>query len=167
MAESDRLEVDQDLRFQQRDWTFERAGWIGILAVITAALLGFLGRGVLSDRTHEAADRSLQIEYGRFERHGAAALLEITLRRRAPGDSSVWLWIAEEYLDGVHLESIAPQPLTQRSVGEQTLYEIGLESGADSARVTVSFTPAKIGARDLRLGVAGAQPLDLSQFVYP
>ena len=107
------------------------------------------------------------MEYDRFERHGALATFDLTLRRRAPGDSSVWLWIAQDVLDAIHLDGIAPEPLAQRSAGAQSLYEIGLGPGADSARVRVSFTPDRIGPRVVRLGVAGAEPVMLRQFVYP
>lgn len=39
------MDVDDDPAFQERLWTAMRVGWVAMLAVIVAALLGFTGKG--------------------------------------------------------------------------------------------------------------------------
>jgi hypothetical protein len=166
MAQTEKgLEVDQDLEFQRRDWTFERAGWVAMLVVVVAALLGLLGDGPLSRAAGTTADHSLRVEYGRFERHGARARLTLFVRRDSTAGSAASLWIADEFLRGISLEHIEPQPVRQVSVGDRTLFDIAV--AGDSARLTLSFTPLALGARRLELGLMGREPLTLSQFVYP
>lgn len=161
------LEVDEDLEFQKRDWTFERIGWGFLLVVLVAAMTGALGRGPLSQRRVEAPDGSVRVEYGRMERHGAPAALTVTARRRAPTDTSIWIWMNEDFLDGVAVDRLIPEPLTERSDARHTLLEFALPRGTDSTRVTIRFTPDRIGPRVLELGILGTDGMRLGQFVYP
>jgi hypothetical protein len=55
------LEVEQDLDFQQRMWAFERAGWIVMLLVISAALAGFFHHGNCPSRPWTRKTRTDQI----------------------------------------------------------------------------------------------------------
>ena len=166
-ATRERLEVDDDLEFQRRDWLFERIGWGFLLLVLVAAMTGALGRGPLSDRHVEAPDGSARVHYGRLERHGAPAALALTVRRRAPSDTSVWIWINEAYLEGVELERVTPEPLAERSDASRTLLEFALPSGTDSARVTFRVIPDRIGPRVIELGLLGTRGMRLRQFIYP
>jgi hypothetical protein len=159
------IEVDQDLDFQRKDWRFERIGWGAMLLIGIAAVGGVFGHGPLSNATASADDGSLRIEYQRFERHGAASELTVFLRRGASTDSSVLLWIGDEFLRSVHLEQIVPMPERQTSLGDRTLYEVAMRS--DTSRVSFHVTPQTIGARTLELGIAGRATLSRPQFVYP
>ncbi|HPO58399.1 MAG TPA: hypothetical protein PLV53_06100 [Anaerolineaceae bacterium] len=42
------LQVDQDMPFQEKEWTAERAGWIIGLLLLLAGLAGLFGGGPLS-----------------------------------------------------------------------------------------------------------------------
>lgn len=166
-AKRQHLEVEEDLEFQTRDWAFERVGWGFLVLVLVAAMTGALGRGPLSQRRVEAPDGSARVEYGRMERHGAPASLTLVARRRAPSDTSVWVWMAQEFLDGVVVERVMPEPLAERSDAEHTLLEFALPRGTDSTRVTFRFTPDRIGPRVIELGIPGTAGMLLRQFVYP
>lgn len=166
-AKRQHLEVDEDVEFQKRDWAFERIGWGFLLLVLVAAMTGALGRGPLSSGRLEAADGSARVEYGRLERHGAPARLILTVRRQVPTDTSVWVWMSEEFLLGIAMERVTPQPLAERSDARHTLMEFALPRGTDSTRVTVRFTPDRIGARVIELGVLGTRGMRIGQFVYP
>lgn len=167
MAPQRSLEVDDDMEFQRHDWTFERVGWMLMLLVIAAAGVGLLGHGPLSATERFSADRSLRVVYGRFERHGSLATLAIHARRHAPADSGVMLWIGREFLDGIQLHWMTPQPASERSVSDRVMYEFALAAGADTAHVTIRYTPQAIGTRSLQVGETGAAALSLTQFVYP
>jgi hypothetical protein len=166
------LEVEQDLDFQRRDWAFERAGWLFMLLVVLAAALGTFGGGPLSGRTAVTPDSSTRVEYQRFERQGAPSSLTIHARRLTANDSSVVVWLANEFVAGVRITEIVPQPTKESSSRERTYYEVALATEADAAEVTVHFTPERAGVRRLDIGSGGAgggagQALRLSQFVYP
>jgi hypothetical protein len=159
------LDVDQDLEFQRRDWSFERIGWIAMLLVVAAALLGVLGKGPISNAERLSTDHSLRVVYGRFERHGARTELTVFVRRDSSSGSAVTLWISDAFLRGIHLEGIDPAPVRQVSIGDRTLFDIAV--AGDSARLTFAFVPREMGGRRLELGIMGREPMTLSQFVYP
>lgn len=159
------LEVDQDLRFQRRDWAFERVGWLLMFLVVIAALLGVFGDGPLSAKEARTSDGSLRVEYGRFERREAPSRISVTVRRGAPADSTVALWVSEDYLRAVRLHEVIPVPRRQIARGDGTVFEVAL--GGDSGRVSLYFLPERAGARTLRLGVPGREMLALAQFIYP
>jgi hypothetical protein len=160
------FEVDEDMEFQRRDWAFERAGWFGLLLVLVAAGTGLMGNGPLSDAEAASPDRALVAEYSRFERHGASATLTVLVARQGASDSTVRVWLGNEYMKGILLEQVVPEPNSQLSSASRMTYEIPLAPEADTARVTFHFRPETIGARRLVLGSASHQ-LALSQFVYP
>jgi hypothetical protein len=159
------LDIDQDLEFQRRDWTFERVGWIVMLLLLVAALVGLLGQGPLSKSERASPDNSLRVEYDRFERHGASAELTLFVRRDSAAGPAVSVWVKDDFLRGIQLDQIAPEPVRQVSVGDRTLFDIAV--AGDSARLTLAFRPKKWGARRIELGIMGREPLTLSQFVYP
>lgn len=161
-----KLELHEDINFQRRDWVFERAGWFCMLFVVVAAGAGLLGHGPLSDTHAAAADRSLVVEYARFERHGAPSSLTVHVHRQRTSDSTVRVWLSNEYLRGIRLNKIVPQPETEISAADRTFFEVSVAPGTDTARVTFHFTPETIGSRQLRVG-GGPRELTLSQFVYP
>ena len=158
------LDIDQDLEFQRRDWTFERIGWLAMLLVIVAALVGFLGDGPVSRAQARASDQSIRVEYGRFARRGAMTELTVVVRRDS-SSNAVTLWVSDTFLRGVHVKGIEPDPVRQLSAGDRTLFDIVV--AADSARLTFAFTPRETGARRVELGLMGREPLALTQFVFP
>ena len=159
------IEVDQDLDFQRKDWIFERVGWIAMLLVIVAALLGLFGRGPLSDARLESSDGSLGVEYQRFERHGAPSELTLHVRRAAATDSTITVSVGEEFLRAVQVTQIVPQPARQIYLGDRTIFELEIRN--DSGRVTFYTIPQAIGSRRLDVGVPGRAAIIVSQFVYP
>lgn len=163
----DQFEVDQDLAFQRRDWIFERVGWAALALVVVAGASGLLGRGPVSERIVETPDRLARIELGRFERHGAPARLIVTARRRTAQDTSVQIWIDGRYLDGITVEAVSPEPMSQASDASRTVFELALPHGADSTRVVFQFTPDALWARVAQLGVVGGQAASLGQFIFP
>lgn len=85
------LQIDEDIRVEQRAWTAERFGWVGIAAVIVLALLGLFGPGPLSHESVESPDASLHVDYNRFIRMGGTTSIEVEisgLRRSSPSFSS-------------------------------------------------------------------------------
>ncbi|HEX2280908.1 MAG TPA: hypothetical protein VHG52_04005, partial [Thermomicrobiales bacterium] len=95
------LEHDRDLRFQRREWTIQRGGWLAMVAIIGAALIGLLGAGPLSSATAESGP--LQLQYTRFERRHAPTALELSVARGAANQDQVDVWVSADYLARVEI----------------------------------------------------------------
>ena len=68
------LEFEQDLSFQRREWSIQRAGWLVMATIVIAGLIGLFGAGPLSSANAEAGP--LQLQYSRFERRHAPSELD-------------------------------------------------------------------------------------------
>lgn len=162
----DGFEVDEDVAFQQRDWKFERVGWIAIALIVVAAMAGLFGRGGVSDAVAETTDGTLRVEYGRLMRHRAPSELTVHVRPRA-GDTSVTIAINDDFLRAVRVEQLVPEPESQRSIVEHTLYTLPTGPGSSRVRLTLYFVPDDIGKRRLTITVPGRDSVQLGLFVFP
>src|SRR4029079_12532418 len=58
--------IKEDMDFQRRSWTVERAGWLILGVVMVAALVGLFGYGPVSKAHLNGND--LKLSYERFQR---------------------------------------------------------------------------------------------------
>ncbi|MEP7151377.1 MAG: hypothetical protein ABI856_06680, partial [Nitrospira sp.] len=63
-----KIQIEQDLPFQYRQWRLERIGQVLLACCIVAALLGLFGHNPLSTTTGQTSDGRLSIHYDRFAR---------------------------------------------------------------------------------------------------
>lgn len=154
------LQLQLDPEFQRREWRFRRVGWIAMALLLVLSILGLFGSGVLSDTSARTA--GLEIRYPRFTRWRAPDDFEVVLTDlRAAGAE---FWIAAEYLDGMDIDHVAPEPLRWVARDGRIHYEFAA-SGPD-LRIRFHCTPTRPGCKRLRIGVAGGE-LQLWQFTYP
>src|SRR5215472_7278598 len=89
--------IKEDMRFQVRSWIAERAGWIVLAALIAVALTGALGLGPLADARSESVDRSLSVQYERFQR--ITRLTKFTFTLPAAGTNLALLRLSPLFQD--------------------------------------------------------------------
>lgn len=161
------LEIDQDLRFQKREWVFERIAWAVMALIVLAALLGLFGRGPMSHQTAASPDGAVTVEYDRFLNHKAGT----TLRVRVSGDVTVpgtfRLSINPAYLHGVQIHQIAPAPDFVEAGEDRHLFVF---RAADPGRpTTIVFHLEPDGPASLHgaVSVPGGPPAAFDQLVYP
>ena len=108
MSRKRSLEIDEDLRFQEKEWRFQRVGLVVLCLFVAASALGVTGMGGPLSRG-EAGDRNgpLWVEYQRFVRRSAIATMKVHLRV-APGD--VRFWISQDYFAHITVNSMVPEP---------------------------------------------------------
>jgi hypothetical protein len=160
------LEIEQDSRFQQREWQFQRVGWWALSAFVAAAALGLFGSGPLSRAEAGDSRASLWIEYERFVRVGAPT--RIVIHVNAPQESGATeLRINREYFDALRVEHITPQP-SRMAVGEQDVRLAFDGEGTQPAAASIAFDmePLSPGRQSARIGAGGATPVAFTQFAY-
>ncbi len=167
MPRTDDLDVAQDLVFQQRSWVFQKVGWavMGLLAL--AGLAGVFGGGPWSVAHVSSEDSSLRVEYGRFVRHSAPARLEIRLRGDAVQEQQVRLWISRDYLSGMHVENIVPEPTSVEAAEERVYYTFELSQQGEPAAITFDIQPDEIGREVGQVGIEDGASVEFTAIVYP
>ena len=161
------IEVNQDLEFQRKEWRVQRIGWLVILAVIVAALLGAFGRGPLAHGEVTDAASGLRLEYERIARHESPSELVFHIRAGTVTTNDVRIWLSRSYADGLEIERISPEPESESVTDDRVTYSFLLDDPRREARVTFNLTPDAMGRRQASAGIVNGPTLRFAQFVLP
>jgi hypothetical protein len=158
-----KLEIEEDLLFQKREWLIQRIGWTLMLLVMCSALLGVFGSGPVSKTVINQSDK-LSLEYERFARYESPTSLKIKVN--SPGENNeAHIWISRNYLDDVKIERIVPEPQNVRAEGEWLVYVFKRGAPGDLV-VKLDFTTQVFGRVSGVVASQGVQ-LTINQFIYP
>ena len=157
------LEIDDDPGFDVKSHHVQRIGWCLLALFLLASAGGLLGPSRLSSRV--VSDGSTIIEYPRFARRSADAQLKISVRN--PKREEEEIWVSSEYLDGIKLHRVTPEPIRAESVGDGVKFTFAAEKGAPSLDVLFELKPSNAGALkgEIRHGLP-PEKIALNQFVY-
>ena len=163
------LELGEDPVYQRREWLFERVGWVFMIVVIVAALLGLLGQGPLSNKSVGEPTGRLWLEYEGFVRYHDQATLRVHLSGSGKEAS---VWFDRAYWDALDIKSISPAPTRLEAGADKVqltflLTDTAKEPSGQQAMITVRFEPDALGVLSGRVGLPDGPPLEYRQFVYP
>lgn len=159
------LEIDQDLRFQQRMWILQRLGWGVIACIILAALLGLLGPGPLALRTLDLPQGGFSLEYQRFLRHRAPTRL--LLQVKSNSQEEVQIWYDRAFIEHFLVTQIVPVPTRVEVNAERLTYTFRVNDQKKPFLITFSLEPETFGSLSGRVGIERDDSLYFRQFVYP
>jgi hypothetical protein len=159
-----RLEIDEDLTFQRREWHVQRIGWFLLCAFVLAALLGVFGSGPLSHARAGEPGSPLWVEYERFVRQGTGDRVTIHV---PAGESreTLEIRVSRDYVDTLRIERITPEPDAMGVNGTDVVLRF-LGDAANSSRVVLDVEPLTIGPKAATIGTQGAPSVTLTQLVY-
>lgn len=159
------LDLNQDLRFQERSWKYQRTGWIVMAAIALLALAGLLGRGPLSDARAGGGDEGLEVHFERFGRRNAPQTLRFHVATPPDPEGKIRISIDREYLESVQVDSMAPEAESVEGGPDRHTFEFRTAQG----ETTISFKLRPEGLGPLRgtAAVEGRPPVEFNQFVYP
>jgi hypothetical protein len=160
------IEIDAPLRYQQRTWVIQRAGWGVFVLLMLAALAGLLGSGPLSTTTVGAPD-SLQITYERFARLHAPATIEIRVNGNLVRDDMLTIALSGDAVPGLELSSSMPPPDGTSVVQDGVLLRFRTDSRPGELTVVLHTKPQRVGTLTSRIAVAGGPAHTISQWIYP
>lgn len=161
------LEIDQDLRFQQRLWAVQRVGWVVIALVILATLAGLLGPGPLSSTTRGEQGGSLWMRYDRLIRYRAPTQLEVQLKPENVSQGKVTVWVSRSYIEKVQTQQVTPPPELVVAGPDRLTYVFRVSQPDQPTAVTFHLEPGEFGSLSGHIGLDNGQPLHFTQFVYP
>ncbi len=154
------FDIEQDLRFQKKEWFVQRIGIALLFLFVLAAALGLTGMGGPLSRG-KAGLRSdpVFVEFARFARRGTTTTLKVHLRT-APGD--VRFSISNEYLDNVRVVRVVPQPLAVSAAPGRHVYTIN--SGSPELTVSVDVEHEAAGNVEATVGLEGGTAVRVTQW---
>ena len=161
------LQVEQDLPHERREWMVERAGWIGIGALLIAALAGLLGPGPLSHRELHDPSSSLRVKLEGLPRCQSPTTLQIDAKVPNPADGALRLCVERRWLDAVTIREIQPEPKSQELDADRVIYQFVLVPGATLGHVTIHYEPRSPGSVRGQLGIDGGPMVEMTQFYLP
>lgn len=161
------LQVSEDLDFQYRNWTVQRFGWVLMALTLVAAVLGLLGPGPLSRATAGDTGSPLWLEYDRFARSNARTILRVHLKAGTGAERRVSIWLDRDYLEGVQIEQVTPEPLSVKIASDRVIYIFWVAEPARATVVTFSLKPQHIGPRPGRVGLLARPPIHFRQLIFP
>jgi hypothetical protein len=161
------LQLTQDLTFERREWTTERIGWAVMAVIILAALTGVFGAGPLSRATVGEPGGQFRVDYPRFARFKAPMTLGIHLGPHTGRQGMARLWLSREYLDGVQIAQVTPQPQQVSAGAEQLTYAFPISEANGSTSVTFFLKAERFGRHGGCAGLVNGPTACFRQFIYP
>src|SRR4051794_3942436 len=161
------LQIGQDLDFQRKAWTVQRIGWAVMTLGVLAALAGLFGSGPLSKAEAQSQSPPLRVEYSRFARYDAPTTLEIHLGSGAAPKGQARVWIGRDYLDGVQIEQVTPQPDSAEAGADRVTYAFRVADPEQPASVVFHLKPQRPGPAHGQLGLPDGPAVTYDQLVYP
>ena len=153
------LEIEEDLGFQRKEWTFQRIGVALLFLFVLAAFLGLTGMGGLFARGEARdANGALHVEYERFVRRGSFARITVHFHT-APG--VVRFWVGAPYLQRVHIDSVVPVPEIVSVESNRHVYEI--RTGSSDVIVTLNLKHEEAGRLQAEVGLVDGPSVRFSQ----
>jgi hypothetical protein len=171
------VQIEEDPRFQRREWRVQRVAWLVFALIIVAALAGVFGRGPLSSASVSGA--GLRLDYERLARWRTPQTLTIQLTGDDAAAGPHVIWISRDYLEGVEIERITPEPASERlSPGRVEFHFnqiiVGASTATAAARpaeapptITFSLLATARGRRSGSLGLNDGPPIEFWQFIMP
>ena len=159
------LEIEQDARFQRRDWIAQRVGWV-VLAVIAAlGLAGLLGGG--GPLSHaEAGDAALHASFDRFVHRHAESELELSVDPGLATDGLLRLRLDRAYAGALGVTPATPEPMATATGGNDLIYTYAV-TGQSPVRLRFTIQAGSIGRHHGAIAVGTHAPVRLDQFAYP
>jgi hypothetical protein len=113
------------------------------------------------------ADGGLELEYDRIARHASEIPMRLLITSRPVRDTIVDLWISNEFLDGVVIERIEPEPIESRAGDRGQVFRFRIADPSRSADVMIHLEPDELWRRNGAIGLVGGDSLRFRQFVLP
>lgn len=162
------LEIDEDIRHQRKVWIIERVSWVIMALLILAASVGLLGHGPFSSGVLNVPSSGLLVQYERFERMNAQALLRIRLgSQQQQDDVAARLSLGREFLGKVAISHIEPEPAEVEVWPDRLTYVFTRPEPGNSAEVIIHYQPFSFGKVEVRIGLDGYPVQAFGQFIYP
>ena len=166
--EQRKTDTGQNVEFQEREWTVQRVGWIGMGLIVIAAFIGLLGNsGALATNKIQAADGALEVKYNRIENHHGPGELTVKVAPEYAAGGEVRIWLDAEFAVRFGLDSVVPEPESVETEPDRMVFVFA--AGDQSGPLTITFLHEHNGywIEKGRVGIVDGPSVSFTQFVFP
>ena len=130
------VDVETDRRGQELTWLITRVGWLFMLLLLIAALIGLTGSGGPMSRTYVKAG-SARIDVPRISRWASADHMTVEFGADTSGKAAVTVPMA--FIDIFTIEAVSPQPRSVIATPDGHIFEFDFADGAGKRRAQFSI----------------------------
>jgi hypothetical protein len=133
------IDIDQDIKYQWREWHIHRIGWAVFALILLAALAGLFGQGPLSHASTGEPGSALVLGYQRFDRYKAPTSLDVTVGAGVAQEGNVRLALNHDFLDRVAIQRIIPEPESVETGPDAITYVFAVAASGQPARISLYY----------------------------
>ncbi|MDT9598706.1 hypothetical protein [Sphingosinicella rhizophila] len=165
MQKPDELELNSDRSFQSKLWRTQRLGWLLMIIVIVAALVGLTGKGgPLASNTLSGTGGTFT--YPRVARWQSADELRLKVAGSTGGTATIELGTG--LIDALAIERINPEPIRSVATAEGQRLEFEVGPGPEPKEIIISIRPSRPGwVRHALVRPGSGSPVYVSFLVLP
>lgn len=157
------LEIPTDLELQRITWTLQRWAWLGMAAILLAAVLGLFGGGMFARAM--VGQAGTRVDFERFCRLDSPTTMDVRVAADSRGEARVW--VDADYIDRGGIERVDPLPARVESSAEGLTYVATAAIPGESTRIRFHLRPNRPGLLRGRIRTADGVDLKFTQFVHP
>jgi hypothetical protein len=152
--------------FQRREWVVERVGWVVLILVLVAAVVGVFGTGPLSSTGSVSDDGSVRVDYERFVRQGGQSHLTVTVAPEWVDDGAVTVYMSGSLNETMEIESVFPEPDSVTSNGSGATFRFAVDTGSTPV-IRIHYRPQSLGSSTGHIRTGQGDAAVVRQFTYP
>lgn len=167
------LKDELDERFQRRQWTFQRAGWLLLLILIVASTFGLFGTSPLAGKveTREQGDARYEVEYPRFTRYQHVDRIHVRVHAPSAQGEELRIAFSNEVVENSDIRGSSPDPDGGGASAEGAVYAYKVEDWSQPIVVAFEYEPRKAfwnpGTLTVTAGDSAPVELPLAYWTYP
>ena len=158
--------VGEDLRVQERWWTFERVVWIVFAVILLADVLGVFGRGWLAKAELKNPESGIEVKYERVQRAMTPSVVSIQFSPAAVHNGNVELYVSDSLVKDLGESRVIPQP-EHSTIGDGGVLYSFPTQGREPLNVSLELQSSFPGVHPFTLQVPGMQATGSHVVVVP
>lgn len=156
--------VQENMRWQLKEWRLEKWGSRGLIVLVILALLGAFSDGWLSQKTIANAAGTLRVEHQRVVRSMSDE--NLTIRVKSVAGVPTILTLGQDFMDNFAIQSLQPHPLITRANQHEMILSWPAGDNKEQA-LWLTVQPQSAGHFISTIRLNGAEPVSLDQWVLP